>query len=305
MILILFSTLFLIPPTTPADSSAKCYNTHYSLGHYFLEKKDTLNARHHLEVASSFELDHSTGFLSTLFNLYKLSEETRCSDSILVELMKRNVSKEYIHRLIGSKDNSNEYQAIINFDSMSINTPRINIEFLTKLKELFYADQVIRHYSSEYPQAIRKIDSVNFLNLMNIIQQYGLPSYTNVGFEGINCVIALFLHQIFLGDYESSTIFSLAESLYEQGTFDAKLYAMIIDRHAVVSPQKQTGSKGNQVYGSISRFSENIDYQELDQRRLNIGLLPYILTSKDQSFPNSYIPYSLDMVYISLDSCTK
>jgi hypothetical protein len=164
----------------------------------------------------------------------------------------------------------------------------INMDYFMKLEKMMARDQAIRNISSvdlakiTDPEAEGKligiVDSSNMEELKGLIEKYGYPDYSKVGYQGETDMFAIVLHGLFDGVRDS-----LDWTYYQPimlkavtgGSIMPMHYAWLYDR--VVSKngtQKQCYGVqfGIQSNGSYSLQGDIYDIMNVDLRRKEIGL---------------------------------
>ena len=165
---------------------------------------------------------------------------------------------------------------------------KLNMDYFLQLEKLVAEDQAIRNISgADYAKItdakvenkmIGIIDSTHMVAFKSLIQKYGYPQYSNVGYQGETDAFILLLHGLFDGVNDSldwAYFQPIILKEVKEGRLMPEHYALLYDR--VISKygtQKQCygtqlglGAKGNFVL-----FGEIYDIENVDLRRKEIGL---------------------------------
>ena len=114
---------------------------------------------------------------------------------------------------------------------------------------------------------MRTMDSVNTHILSNLIKEYGLPTWSNVGYEGFHSAYILIMH--IDSDLQDSLI-SEFMPLMEQGDIPRDKMAYFIDRSLILKREPQR--YGCQRWRGGSQPIEDIEH--LNDRRESMWLWP-------------------------------
>lgn len=166
---------------------------------------------------------------------------------------------------------------------------KINTDYLLALEGMVSIDQSIRKITkSDLSQITDEkaksklmgiIDSTNMEELKVLIEKYGYPKYSTVGYKGVTDVFILLLHGLFDGVHDSLD-WAYYQPIILKEVKDASLmpehYAHLYDR--VISDY----GKREQCYGMQVSIGDDYslqltpiyDIENVDLRRREIGLFP-------------------------------
>lgn len=167
----------------------------------------------------------------------------------------------------------------------------INIDLRNELKEMTRNDQKYR-LSMNIPRINKDslwrlqtpIDSFNNVRLQEIINEYGYPNSRIIGGYSIDEVFvdpSIILHHVVGNDYYTKTLLKQID----KGKAPPSTLGNYVDSH-----QRRVKEKKKWIYGIYDGVdsSEFIDYENLDKRRISIGLAPLKLHIELQEYRLSY-----------------
>ncbi|MDZ4668576.1 MAG: hypothetical protein SGJ00_11940 [bacterium] len=159
------------------------------------------------------------------------------------------------------------------------------------LERIIAIDQSIRISEKSYADAgcnpvnlYNMIDSINYIDFMNLTITNGFPTYKQIGFY--SSLDVLLAHWI-LEDSRYNTLNDLMLNAIYSGQFEPDSYAWIIDRRIIWK------NLGKAVYGGYEdpeTFGEIDDIKNVDKRRASIFIQSLELDSKitNRQLPKDY-----------------
>lgn len=162
-------------------------------------------------------------------------------------------------------------------DSLSNIFGHKNQSYIDALRSMQFRDSVIRYQYVHAPDKCARdslrllmsiMDSIHSIKLQALIEEYGLPTWSNVGYEGFYSAYIIMMH--INSDLQGSLIEQLTP-LMGIGDVPRDKMAYLIDRSLIIKklPQRY----GCQIYRSgKSQPIEDIEY--LNERREVMGLCP-------------------------------
>lgn len=178
-----------------------------------------------------------------------------------------------------------------------------NIDLRVELAEMVATDQYVRRHVCDYKEeglceAERKVDSINQVKILKLIEKNeGFPTLAQVGFEGLSNFGTIMLH-IGLDDKETWELYlKYLEEGMKNGNVHPKEYASRIDLYRLQIEGKISlyGSTNMFYYNNRgkSEFNPIEDIENVDKRRVAIGLLPLQTIPLDMNVPKDNYPEML------------
>nr|WP_321451752.1 hypothetical protein [uncultured Carboxylicivirga sp.] len=165
---------------------------------------------------------------------------------------------------------------------------------LEEILEMFGVDQFVRQPLQETSMAhqMSLADSINYVKLRALIEEYGFPGFNNVGFH-TNKVLALIMHITTNNStkYAWDNYFKellLAEAA--KGNIKYSDYAFIADRYTYASEGWQTYGLLIMLTSSGKEFIPFKDINGADSCRATIGMAPLFFRAKtiNAELPKGY-----------------
>lgn len=162
-------------------------------------------------------------------------------------------------------------------DSLSNLYGQKNRLYMDTLRKMQVQDSILRYLYVHSTDAevrnsvllrMRSLDSINTIILSNLVQEFGLPTWENIGYNGFHSAYVLMMH---VEDTLRNYLIDQLLPLMEDGLVPRDKMAYLIDRKLVMLKQPQR--YGCQVYrGGKSQPIENIE--QLNDRRETMWLPP-------------------------------
>jgi hypothetical protein len=165
-------------------------------------------------------------------------------------------------------------------DSSAAPAVEFNNELRLELIDMLQKDQAIRmeimqsaSIDSALARRAMKIDRDNAARIRDIINTYGWPAISLVGFDGMQAACALVLH---VGDIDfQRECLPLMKSAAEKNEVPNMLVAYLTDRVLALGGQKQIyGTQGKMIGGEFVPFPLD-DEEHVDSLRASVGLPPF------------------------------
>lgn len=147
-------------------------------------------------------------------------------------------------------------------------------------------NDLIREYSIDSTQIIRVLrmaDEQNFRRLKEIIHEFGFPNREMIGKEAMEGVFFIIQHVGWIDQEWQRAQLPQIEKAVKRGDLEVRKYAFLIDRVQVNAGEPQLygtqfvsdkSGSGNMV------LAETEDPENLDRRRMEMGLMPIDLYRK-------------------------
>ena len=149
-------------------------------------------------------------------------------------------------------------------------------QYIDTLRKLQLRDSIVRYHfihgetkeiRDSFRLLMRTMDSVNTHILSNLIKEYGLPTWSNVGYEGFHSAYILIMH---IDPDLRDSLISEFMPLMEQGDIPRDKMAYFIDRSLILKREPQR--YGCQRWRGGSQPIEDIEH--LNDRRESMWLWP-------------------------------
>lgn len=150
----------------------------------------------------------------------------------------------------------------------------INLELRERISEMIRIDQIYNSPNNYDDKTIDSINNINERELKQIIEKYGYPDH-----KTINPDILLYHFSDY--DYWTSTL----KELIKKGQASPRSLGSFVDSYQRRVPQKMKYIYG--IYDNIGA-DKIIDFDNLDERRVSIGLPPMKLKNRVDSLRRIY-----------------
>ena len=218
-----------------------------------------------------------------------LNDDVDITQKMVIELLTKTDfdTSKFAHDAIFQKIYSLPFWNQINesYDSLrNVYYKNLNVKMICQLNAMRELDQYGR---LNYPDSLisvyhlpKEIDTYNFIKLKKLIEEKGFPPYSAVGKSGFKSIYIVLMHNSTYGN-NLNYIDSVMKQQMIIGNWEPWRYANIIDRYYHFM-------KGYQVYGTfITKNNKGertcgkiTDVQNLDKRRKEIGLSPFMEYAK-------------------------
>lgn len=204
-----------------------------------------------------------------------------CNDfaTYIAQYMSKEFKQWYFKEALAAIDNGDYNDGKIVHDIVDredIGRENLNETYREQLKTMCDEDQRLRHLlpkDGTWPDSLRreiqKTDSLNIVRLQELIDQYGFPTYDNVGHQGVNDASLLAQHSEpeFLHWFLEH-----AKPAADNGNFDLIWIAYMTDRDLVHQGKPQLYGTQLTTIDGITAFDPIEDIERLDERRASMGL---------------------------------
>lgn len=204
-----------------------------------------------------------------------------CNDfaTYIAQYMSKEFKQWYFKEALAAIDNGDYNDGKIVHDIVDredIGRENLNETYREQLKTICDEDQRLRHLlpkDGTWPDSLRreiqKTDSLNIVRLQELIDQYGFPTYDNVGHQGVNDASLLAQHSEpeFLHWFLEH-----AKPAADNGNFDLIWIAYMTDRDLVHQGKPQLYGTQLTTIDGITAFDPIEDIEHLDERRASMGL---------------------------------
>ncbi len=302
MIKTVYISIFLLSITTI------CFGQDYIEYHKLINKaeikiveSDFENSLNHYQKA--FEMVDKP-FAKDLYNASLCSEKLN-NDSITYLLVKQQVQKGIPLKFFKSKyymhfKKSNFWETLKREEKTLIRLAKQNVnqDYLNKLKELEKLDQKIRKRKYGYPMSdtIRKVDSINMLKLVSLIDKFGYPSENVIGikipkiitwvkphnialrhyFQPQNIVLRHYFQSIANGIVNEDVLGNRLSSALKNGDICPVQYSIWEDfRYKAVNKRHKYGIYAVVLENGQFRKNELNNIDEINKYRIEIGIGTY------------------------------
>jgi len=293
--ILIFITIPLISFSQQTDCD--CYERLRKLTEYHLELGNNQEALSAMEEAIRFgknntsRLDYIT--LSILHSKNNNLEETY--QSILKGIEKgitmKDLNKEYFLKVKERLGNIYWEKIMKKYEKHHlIYLSSLNLEYRLAIEWLKGSDQRIRA-NEKTMESLEFVDSMNFSELVELIDEYGFPTTSEHGFDWQK-IDAFMLHYSLKSSLTLSEVLKILEEAASKCQCDKGFIPVITDRY------KRRVDQSNQVYGVWNLWTdrgifgtiENIS--TVDKRRMKYNLLRLSEQSKleKRKLPDGYKP---------------
>lgn len=216
---------------------------------------------------------------SDALKTFSLKKDTSKTIFIIKDMMKNGQS---LNEIIEEKDSILAFAKISkSWDTLKFIKPEIDYNILLEIDKWLEVDQFVRnHYNDScIIKFMFEVDSVNFTNVIELINKQGFPGFNKLGVYS-NDLLFLIMHfttNLTTEKYWESYFKPLLLSEATKGNISFSDIAMITDRF-------QNYKKGTQIYGFLNNRTEydipieNI--KEVDVRRAELGLPKLYIDAK-------------------------
>lgn len=252
-------------------------------------ESDFENSLNHYQKA--FELIDKP-FAKDLYNASLCSAKSN-NDSITYLLVKQQVQKGIPLKFFKSKyykhfKKSNFWETLKRDEKTLIRLAKLNVnqDYLNKLKELEKLDQKIRKRKYGYPMSdtIRKVDSLNMLKLVSLIDKFGYPSENVIGINNPkktwkkpqNIVLKHYFQSIANGIVNKDVLGNRLSSALKNGDICPVQYSIWEDfRYKAVIRRHKYGIYAVVLQNGKFRKNELNNIDEINKYRIEIGIGTY------------------------------
>jgi hypothetical protein len=231
-------------------------------------------------------------FAKDLYNASLCSAKSN-NDSVTYLLVKQQVQKGIPLKIFRSKyykhfKKSNFWELLKREEKTLIRLAKVNVnqDYLNKLKELEKLDQKIRKRKYGYPMSdtIRKVDSLNMIKLVSLIDKFGYPSENVIGINNPkktwkkpqNIVLRHYFQSIANGIVNEDVLGNRLSSALKNGDICPVQYSVWEDfRYKAVNKRHKYGIYAVILENGKFRKNELNNINEINKYRIEIGIGTY------------------------------
>lgn len=267
-----FLILFLLVTNKFFSQTAKDHIFYENLSFYFIKKKSFCKAKKYIDK-SIIEKKTISKILKRALIKIKLNEDkSGCYD--LNECIKLGLDFDVIERYKNDIPDSLFETLKRDYNKTYLTSDSLNRKFIQLVDKCYYREQYLRtKTSSEVKKnTLKKVDSLNRVEIFDWISKKGFPSSFSMGFDTKRKLDIVVLHCLTISTIKYSEYYdSILKKAALSGDFDIKWYAVVKDRFYI-------SKTGKQYYGSYnvkgSKITEVHYPEKVDSLRFEIGMLP-------------------------------